>query len=329
MLASILAWFTNMLRFTLYRFGMLALYHRIRNARTLTVLMFHRVLPSDSIEFQHAEQEFTFSTTGFAACLDFVQQNYQVVSLEQVIQSCNGGSPLPPCSALITFDDGWLDTITYACPQLAKRGLPAVLFLATEVLESESRRWWQDALVELFTDVQNARLLADELDLEDAGLHTLTAVLASMPDQQRIDLLAKYVDCSDCARQMVSRSDLVALDQRYLAIAAHGHSHSPLTKSFDLNGELERSREVVAGLCGNYEAMSFPHGAQNVDTFSAVKNAGFKWVFSSTPEINSFASIHAGKVLGRIHVPENRWTCSNGKISPARLASFLFFRSIA
>ncbi|MDO9450588.1 MAG: hypothetical protein Q7J21_08895, partial [Rugosibacter sp.] len=100
----------TVLRKLLYRTGVLGLTHRLRNRRTLTVFMFHRVLPKQSVEYQNAEKEFTFTVEGFRQCLDFIQQHYHLVSQAEVTAHLNGQQRLPQRAGLITFDDGWRDT---------------------------------------------------------------------------------------------------------------------------------------------------------------------------------------------------------------------------
>lgn len=332
MMASLGATVVNALRTVLYGIGALGLYHRFRNARTLTVLMFHRVLPADSPAFRRAEREFTFSVEGFAACLDFVKRHYHVVDLDRLMAARNGGRPLPPRAALITFDDGWRDTIDHAYPQLVKRGIPAVLFLSTEVLESDSNRWWQDALVEATTDPARVVSLAHALGIggaEPPDMHTLAAALVALPTSRRMELLSRFVDCSDLSRQMLVHEDLAGLDPYFLAVAAHGHSHAPLTAVANAADELALSHARVAEIKGNQAAMSFPHGAFSSETVAAARKAGFEWIFSSLARLNSFERVDRQDVLGRIHVPENEWTCTDGHIAPERLATFLFFRPLA
>ena len=67
------------LRSIAYRCGFLGLFHRVRNRRTLTILMFHRVLPAPSAEYECAEREFTMSGQGFSRCLEFLERHYNAV----------------------------------------------------------------------------------------------------------------------------------------------------------------------------------------------------------------------------------------------------------
>jgi peptidoglycan/xylan/chitin deacetylase (PgdA/CDA1 family) len=54
---------------------------------------------------------------------------YRVVSLSEVGEWTRGRRDLPPRSAVLTFDDGFLDFATAAFPELHRRGWPATVFL--------------------------------------------------------------------------------------------------------------------------------------------------------------------------------------------------------
>jgi peptidoglycan/xylan/chitin deacetylase (PgdA/CDA1 family) len=54
---------------------------------------------------------------------------YVVVSLDAVLGHYLDGEPLPARSVLITFDDGYRDTLENALPVLREHGFPAVIFV--------------------------------------------------------------------------------------------------------------------------------------------------------------------------------------------------------
>src|SRR5690606_8447239 len=155
------------LRSLAYATGLLGWWHRRRNADALTVFMFHRVLPRDSAAYAQAEKEFTFSVEGFGRCLDFLSRHYSIVTAAQVEAAMVGGKAPPPCPALITFDDGWRDTLVHAYPQLRQRNMHALVFLATEILETQSPQWWQDMLVRILDNPPQAALLLRRLGLPE------------------------------------------------------------------------------------------------------------------------------------------------------------------
>ncbi|PZO18568.1 MAG: polysaccharide deacetylase [Burkholderiales bacterium] len=325
------------LKSVLYLLGVFGLLHRWRNRHVLTVLMFHRVLPAGSLAYQLAEKEFTFSTTGFERCLEFVRRHYTVVTLHDVQAAAKNGTDLPRNPVLITFDDGWRDTVLHAEPLLRKHKMKATLFLSTEVLDLESCRWWQDAMVAVMADKAGqqrlqaaiSRISASVLpdDPTDAG-RALTAHLASLLPEQRLELLELAqpgVFDAILERQMLTLDDLYRLEGGAIELGGHGHTHAPLTQAADAQAELKISMERLRSLRTGPLSMSFPHGAMNESLVNQAHEVGFELVFTSEPTL-SLVSNAVDATLGRIHVPENRWTCRDGQVDAAQLATFLFFR---
>lgn len=323
-------------RTMLYRCGALGALHRWRNRRALTVLMFHRVLPADDPNLARAEREFTITLDGFRRTLDFVQRHYQVLSLSDLQAAWRGSATLPPNPVLITFDDGWRDTLTHALPELTRRGLPSVLFLASEVVALDGPRWWQDALVAALAEPgADVRLCAAAgwREVPEAGaIKALSAHLGAMTDVARRAWLQRHapgVLDQIADRQMVTMAELQALKAGDLAIGGHGHTHSPLTLSPDPETELHASGRMLCELNQPVRSMSFPHGAWSRALEEMARKIGFDWIFTSEPVLVAISHWPATlPALGRIHVPENVWTCRNGTIDPARLAMFLFFRPL-
>ena len=130
------------------RLGLLSLARRTLHRRSLTVVMFHRVLPLGSRACQHAEREYVVGTEEFDRCLAFFGRHYSVVTLAQVEAAAAGGKALPPHPLLITFDDGWHDNVEHAEPILQRHGMKATMFINTDAIRQSGLRWWQDALVE-------------------------------------------------------------------------------------------------------------------------------------------------------------------------------------
>lgn len=325
----------TLVRELLYRCGLLGAAHALRNRRALTTLMFHRVLPADAPDYAAAEHEFTFTTEGFGRCLDFVRKHYQCVTLQQVHDALQGRGSLPPNPVLITFDDGWRDTLVHAQQALQQRGLTGVLFVATEPLASTHTLWWQYVLVHVMADRAATTRLCEAMGLPvpvpgqgDAG-QQLTARLAALADDERHRLLQLAAPASvggEQGRQMLTRADLNAFAPGCITLGAHGHTHAPLLHSADAAAELKQSHELIAPLCSAPVTMSFPHGSYDARLSAMSREAGFQMAFTSDPELTALSAQPQPFRMGRIHVPENQWTCRDGKIDFPLLATFLFFR---
>ncbi len=327
----------SLVREAAYKLGLMSLYHLIRNRRTLTVFMFHRVLPAEAPEYAVAEREFTLSVDSFGRCLDFIKKHYNVIPHSAVHEQVASGKPLPSRAGLITFDDGWRDTLTYALPELRKRDLPALLFLATEVLDLAECRWWQDMVVEALSapgglgSIEEALHLSTEPSTSRAErVRRATSVFAEMGDARRHAILSAFVKPAPVTRQMLSVSDLENLKPD-VAIAGHGHTHAPLSFHSNPREECERARAKLMEIGGDDWALSFPHGAYDKKVLDQARAAGFLVCYSSEAELvdTSAKGRNMKHPLGRIHLPENEWTCGRTGISEAKLSSFLFLRPVA
>lgn len=326
----------DILRAALYYSGTLACWHYWRNRRALTVLMFHRVLPADDPAFGLAEHEFAFTLEGFRRTLDFVRRHYNVVSLDDLEASRQGRASLPRTPLLITFDDGWRDALKSAVPELRRRNLPAVLFVPSEIVSLDDRRWWQDALSAVLRQPGAATRLCKDagwVDMPPGGVnHALAAHLAAMRPASRRDWIERYapgVLSQVPQRQMVNLGELKVVRGPALAVGGHGHTHGPLTLVPDPKAELQASQRLLDELGQEVRSMSFPHGAWSKSLVDDARATGFDWIFTSQAELVDVSRwSRLPSALGRIHLSENAWTCKGGHIDPARLATFLFFRPI-
>jgi peptidoglycan/xylan/chitin deacetylase (PgdA/CDA1 family)/glycosyltransferase involved in cell wall biosynthesis len=59
---------------------------------------------------------------------DLLVDGWAFVDLEHFLDAVRGGTPLPPRSLLVTFDDAYADLVSAAVPILEERGIPAVVF---------------------------------------------------------------------------------------------------------------------------------------------------------------------------------------------------------
>ncbi|HEX2829536.1 MAG TPA: GNAT family N-acetyltransferase [Burkholderiales bacterium] len=329
-----MAWFKNRLRAIAYGVGVYGLIHRVRNRHTLTVFMFHRVLPRSSTAFASAEREFTLCVENFARSLDFIQKHYHVIDLDHVARAREGKRPLPTRAALITFDDGWRDSLEFAYAELRRRRMPCVVFVASEVLNTEQPVWWQDLLVSALaesTEIAELKTLFPPLGEGRAsapiGIQEYTAELARHPLADRYEMLRRYAPCHAPGRQMLTAHDVQEADRTLVEFGGHGHTHAPLTHVDDVDGELNESFTAIANVAGKVRSMSFPHGAFDESVVMKAASAGFEMLFSSEPVLNRPQTQgRVPGVFGRVHLPENQWTCDGLNISHPKLATFMFFR---
>jgi len=327
----------------IYRSGLLPAWHRWRARSTLTVAIFHRVLPRGGPRWEQAEPAYTISERVFVECLEFFRRYYTVVSLDDVLAARQGLRPLPPRALLITFDDGWLDNLEVALPSLQRAGLPAVVFAATEPLADPAPSWWQDTLVRCLWQKRASheelwRLATGTNRSPEAAppndLHRLLMRFAALDPETRRELLAGFTRGDDeSQRVMLAPSQLTELTAAGVAIGCHGATHLPLPLLADQAADLKQSRHALAGWLPaghtGLNSVAFPHGRYDGATLTAARNCGFALMFTIDPCVNdSPAGRPASDVLGRIGITESGITGPDGRLQPGKLAMRLFVRPI-
>jgi peptidoglycan/xylan/chitin deacetylase (PgdA/CDA1 family) len=77
----------------------------------------------------------------FEAYCDFFQRYFELVTMGELLRRLELGESIARCLA-ITFDDGYRDNLEVAAPSLRARGMPACFFVATGLVGSTVRPWW-------------------------------------------------------------------------------------------------------------------------------------------------------------------------------------------
>ena len=324
----------------LYYSGALDAYHRRRNRDRLTVIMFHRVLAPADPRWRTADPEYSLRDDLFAATLGFFKRHYHVVALDDVIAARAGGPRLPERPLLITFDDGWSDNEEYALPHLRRAGLPSLLFVVADAV-GRHEPFFQERLVGAWLggrlDAARAAVLwraaggdpartpAFGARAELEPLRAVIAQLEQLAPAARAPLLAELAPVlDDGVRYMVTADQLRNLAGHFVAIGAHGKTHTPLTRAADLGAELGGAQAALAGHAGRVPvAMSCPHGAHDPAIVAAAHAAGYRLVFTSVPELPPATGTGDG-VLGRVGFTGATITDAAGTFAPERLALHLF-----
>ena len=65
----------------------------------------------------------------FREQIEFMKQQFNIVSMEQVIEAVERHADLPDKALLLTFDDGYVDNYTFAFPILVEFGIQGSFFI--------------------------------------------------------------------------------------------------------------------------------------------------------------------------------------------------------
>ncbi len=324
----------------LYTSGLLGLYHRLRNADSLTVVMFHRTLSPDDPRWASCDPDYTLSTDRLEQSLAFFRRHYNVVSLDQVLASRRTGAALPPRALLITFDDGWADNADYALPALRRAGLPALLFVVADAVGTRQPffqeriigAWRRGALGvgELAAVLPEGQAPAAGSDESIASLRAVIARLEALDADTRARVLEPLMArLDDGHRHMVTVEELQRLQDGGVALGLHGKTHTPMRLAEDLDAELGGARDALARQLGHprarAESMSFPHGSFDATIAQRAREAGYELVFTSVPVLNPTGH-GVGWLLGRTGFETDTVVDGNGTFREDWLALYLFRR---
>ncbi len=273
----------------------------------LSVLIFHRVLPQPDPIFPGEVDAATFD-----AICRWMKAWCNVLPLDQAARQLQDGT-LPERAVAITFDDGYADNRTQAQPILARHGLCASFFIATDFLDGG--RMWNDTVIE---SVRGCR--APQLDLRsiaqpqgkdgqdgsgNLGLHSIAsptdqrsaiaAIIGQikyLPVAQRHALTLQIADCA----QVEPPTDLMMTSQQVrelrhsgMQIGAHTRTHPILaTLSADAaQAEIAESRLCLEQLLGERVGLfAYPNGKPGTDyspeSVEIVRALGFDAAVSTT-----------------------------------------------
>jgi O-antigen/teichoic acid export membrane protein/peptidoglycan/xylan/chitin deacetylase (PgdA/CDA1 family) len=337
---------TERVKRAIYRIGLLGAWHRLRNRDTLTVVMFHRVLPVTDPRHLGADPEWTITPVSFAQCLEFFRRHYNVVTAEQVFAALRGEASLPARSLLITFDDGWADTAEFAQPVLDRFGMQALVFVTGSAI-GRTRPFWEEHMF-AFLATRRGALAQLQQTLAQQGMEpldiapgracdeaTIGAVIHELGKRERGALLAlvNALPSDDPVPAMMDTAQLRALAGAGHAIGGHGMSHQPLTRVVGLEQEMQAAQRTVAQLlqADTIASMSMPHGACSPAVLEESRRAGYRYLFTSESHLNRLAggspTVPLGPI-GRIHIPEREISGNFGQVEPALLATWLFLRPV-
>lgn len=325
---------SDLVKKSLYGSGLLGLYHRFRNRRSLTVIMFHRVLDPRDPRWTSCDPDYTLETRLFDRCLAFFRRHYNIVSTDDVLAARNEDRALPPRALLITFDDGWSDNVDFALPRLRAAGMPALLFVVADVI---GRRlpFFQECIVGAWRlgRIKAADLLAAagkgtaKSANGDRELRAAIAALEELDDDARKAALVPFAaDLDDGHRHMVNVEELGDLERGGVTIGLHGKTHTPMTRANDLDAELGGARAEIAARLAAATApvtMSFPHGRYTPAIAERAREAGYQLVFTSDPTLNP-VDTRPDWLLGRVGFEQAGIVDDAGRFRADKLALLLF-----
>jgi peptidoglycan/xylan/chitin deacetylase (PgdA/CDA1 family) len=256
---------------------------RFAHRHSLRILMYHRFrdIPAWDAQCRH------------------LRRHYEPLALSETVTRFERGEPLPPNALVLTIDDGYRDCYTSAYPTLRKYGLPAVVYLATNLLDSGE--WlWTDRVTWMY---EHSPLLSS---LAVAARHEAAArasqQLKALPNHERMRRLASLSDELRMHPPETPPADYEPLSwDEAREMARHGIEFGAHTRSHPILSRLSSRAEVAAEVVGSRERVEeelgspvlhfcYPNGMAEdftTETVAVVRDAGFVTAVTAQSGLNA------------------------------------------
>lgn len=268
-----------------------------RGARArLSILIFHRVLAEPDPLFPGE-----ITREQFDAICAWLRAWCNVLPLGPAVKALKDGT-LPSRAVAITFDDGYADNHALAAPILARHGLSATFFVATEYLDGG--RMWNDTIIEAVRRTPLRRLNLSEIGegvqahLDVDGMEARRAAIAHLlgrlkyrpvDERERLcELVAFRAEVEPPSDLMMSSEQVADLHRAGMQIGAHTAAHPILATLPDDQAleEIRLGKERLEEIVGQpITLFAYPNGRPDDDytyrTVALVKRAGFEAAFTT------------------------------------------------
>jgi peptidoglycan/xylan/chitin deacetylase (PgdA/CDA1 family) len=205
--------------------------------------------------------------------LDWIGRRFRFVSLDEL---CTARASQPV--AAVTFDDGYQDVYTHAFPLLQRKGVPAAVFVVTDLVGT----------TELQIHDRLYLLLARSRSPGEAQF-LLDPLLATLPQAAVLRLIEKLQERFTIDEEVqrehrsLSWEQIERLHKAGFTIASHTRTHAilPNEEMDTVWRELRSSREILEQRLGApVRHFAYPCGQFNTHTIQAVERAGYELAYT-------------------------------------------------
>jgi len=260
---------------------------RLNDEPQLLVLMYHRVLPVNDNRALCEEPGMIVTPESFKLHLGILKEYFEIVQLSEWVALKNNGGRLPLRACAITFDDGWADNYEFAFPILRELGVPATIFVVSDMLGTR-KQFWPGRLARIISSIAkdySGQWTHPELDWlkkpsvryrfttmapNQEELSDLIANIKVLPDREIHDRLDRVeevfkLSAEDDTSSLLSWQQLAEMNASGLIEAgSHTCNHIRLNDEIDdsvLGHEIVTSKQQIEEKTGHaVKIFCFPNG---------------------------------------------------------------------
>lgn len=286
--------------------GGLTMLSQRRHGCRLRILMYHGVMPR--LAGPAAFGNLFMDVEQFSRHLRYLTRHFTVLSLDDVLAYAAAGRPFPERATMVTFDDGYRETLRTIVPLLREHRVPVTAFVPADDIEQGSCSWFDILRVLVDDSVRDkvALRLGDELVIDGRAVYypertfmVLSRRLAAMPPDRLCQLMPAVLEAGQRARVLERYPEFAlagwaqwreAAATQLVAVGSHGLTHRNLARVSrdEQEREAQESKYLIEReLGGRCRAFAYPYGAWNRGAAEAVRSAGYLCAVTTDEGLNA------------------------------------------
>jgi len=287
------------------------LFKRLPRRNKLIVFNYHRIRPNES-RFATAFDDgvYNLDCDEFSRQIKWLKNNTLILSENELLDCYKNGTFISPESrapcVIITFDDGYRDNYSLAYPIMKQYGVPAFLFVATQMIQSRKLAWW-DIIAYLIKHCTKPFITVGgrQFSLAIPRKEVIAFFLQRMkqePHEQTQYLLTELSESCEVAlpdallqdKEILTWEELREMARHQIAIGSHSHSHRVMSTIGigEQKEEMVLSKQIIEANIGRaVHSISYPVGELRyitAETFAIAESSGYLLGFTANTGVNDW-----------------------------------------
>jgi peptidoglycan/xylan/chitin deacetylase (PgdA/CDA1 family) len=280
------------------------LFHSLAYQDEVTVIMYHGIIKDPLMV-----NEWCFvDEHSFRTQIAYLKKHFEIISLSEAVERMRSGAIKRP-TAVITFDDGYQNNFDVAFPILLRERIPATIFLATGLINTNDTVWYcrlNIALSQtrrLYIEWNGFKFDLSTLDLKAKASAAIQESVKKLEHSQlmttmrniilQLDEDPDYLIEKDSPFRMLDETAIVEMaGSGLIEFGAHTHHHTILSQLSDNEryNEIRQSIDTVYELTGRpCRYFAYPNGRAedyNAKTIRDLETCGIQIAVTTIPGPN-------------------------------------------
>ena len=281
---------------------------RVEGGYRPLVLGYHRVVEDFEESVHHDMPSMLISTAMLERHIEFLARHFDFISVDEVGEAARAGRPFTRPVAAITFDDGYEDVFDHAVPLLTRKGVPAAVFVVTDLVGSAA--WqihdklyhlvekgfslWQNPRNELHGVLSGLGLPASDILRDRAAVKSPHLAVSALLPNLSLDDVRRVMQSLEChvgngfvrVPRTMSWPMLRQLCADGFTVGSHTRHHVslPMESAASRDNELRVSKQTLEQQLGSrVDHFAYPGGQFTPDVVDALDRCGYRYAYTACP----------------------------------------------